>query len=215
MDRKNTLNLLKAQQQSLHKFAMGCAAESGLIEVIAPLWNKHFRSKRLHASVLSPLTPELISLFETAVHAAAEHDQVEFITELRMFVKKVDCSGWDFEIGNLASNGEIVCLKALLQAGVNVHLEGRLCDTALLHAVTASQVQCVKALLDFGAGAMVADTRRETPLQIESANGQVEIVELLLKSVAGSNKSTDHWRRCLFGLFVMPQRKATFSVWKL
>jgi len=85
--------------------------------------------------------------------------------------------------------GHLLCVKRLLDAGVDPNVKDR--DRTPLHyAAEEGHVEVVKLLLDRGANPNVQDSLGYTPLHLAAERGHVEVVKLLLEHGANVHLKT-------------------------
>jgi hypothetical protein len=186
-------------------------------------WNKLFGGRTrpkaeppvtLHQSVPRFTMPDLDALNSlfgiTALLKAAEAGDADAVNRLvARAVDGADLNARDdngtTELERAALNLRARSVKALIDAGADVHLRDRLGATTLYYAVLApsigeeseNRVECVKLLIGAGVDVNASDNLGRTPLMYASDNNLPRCVSALINAGADLNAKSDQGETAL------------------
>ena len=101
----------------------------------------------------------------------------------------------DFQIHDVASDGDIENLKILIQRGADLNAKNDEGWSPLHYAVGENHLEVVKLLLDAGANVNVKENRGISPLDFASMFGFFEIMKLPVAKGADLNaKDNEGWK---------------------
>src|SRR5205085_3626841 len=100
-----------------------------------------------------------------------------------------DSFGYNFVAMQAMADGNIECLKALLDAGVTVNLVESTTGNSLLHvAVSSGNLDSIILLLSYNPDLSIRNHKEETPIHLAFNNRLFDIITLLVNANDAVNR---------------------------